>query len=159
MSALAMCLSGLPASFTWIVKESGDIRISSWVTGTLVRRYPGASTATRDSRGRSGNVNVPLDGSAVTERPPCVILAGPAVPMGSLVKSSRTWPRMSTPFSQPPTRVVRTMRRIGKREASRYGRKLRVNDARLPNTDVPVEPQLLWSEEPATIAIGFMQVG
>src|SRR5206468_676674 len=38
-----MCLSGLPASFTWIVKESGAIRISSWVTGTLVRRQAGTA--------------------------------------------------------------------------------------------------------------------
>jgi hypothetical protein len=35
ISALAMCLSGLPASFTWIVKERGAMRISSWVVGTL----------------------------------------------------------------------------------------------------------------------------
>jgi hypothetical protein len=68
-----------------------------------------------------------------------MILAGPAVPTGSLVLSSITCPRMSTPFNQPPTSVARPRRRSESREASRYGWKRRVKIERLTNVEAGVE--------------------
>src|SRR5206468_8891983 len=124
MSAFWMCLSGLPASTMSAVHDVGVMRISSWVVGTLVRRYAFASTRIRDWRGRFGKSKLPFT-SVPTTREPCVTEAL-MIPLS--VKSSTTRPCRSIVFTQPPMTVATNRMRMGSTDALRCLRRLRMRE-------------------------------